>query len=89
MSATASSIATVGSSCVSGGSCTSPSNNLSYPLTIPAGITAPASIKIFNSAIDSGMGRFVVTLGVNITIPGNSYVGTYTSTITLALSTGH
>jgi hypothetical protein len=34
------------------------------------------------------MGRFTVTPTVNVSIPGNSFAGTYTSTVTIAAVSG-
>jgi hypothetical protein len=85
---TASSIASATSSCTAGGTCTNPTNSISYPLTIPAAATAPAAVKVFNAAANTGMGRFTVTPSINVSIPGNSYAGTYTSTLTIAAVSG-
>jgi WxL domain surface cell wall-binding len=84
----ASSVASVTSSCVAGGTCTNPTNSIAYPLTIPAGTTAPTAVKLFNAALNTGLGRFTITPSINVTIPGNSYAGSYTSTITIAAVSG-
>jgi hypothetical protein len=84
----ASSIASAVSACTAGGTCTNPTNSISYPLTIPAGATAPAAVKVFNAAANTGMGRFTVTPSINVSIPGNSYAGSYTSTLTIAAISG-
>jgi hypothetical protein len=84
---TASQITDVTSTCA-GGTCTDPKNSVSYPLMVPAGRTAPAAVKLFNAEADTGMGDFTVTPTVGVTIPANSYAGTYTSTITLAVVSG-
>jgi hypothetical protein len=85
---TASSIASAASACTAGGTCTNPTNSISYPLTVPAAATAPAAVKVFNAAANTGMGRFTVTPSINVSIPGNSYAGTYTSTLTIAAVSG-
>ena len=84
----ASSIASATSSCTAGGTCTNPTNSISYPLTIPAAATAPAAVKVFNAAANTGMGRFTITPSINVSIPGNSYAGSYTSTLTIAAVSG-
>jgi hypothetical protein len=67
------------------GTCTNPTNSITYPFTIPAGSTPPTAVKLFNAAVNTGMGDFTVTPTVSVAIPANSYAGTYTSTITLAV----
>ncbi len=64
-----------------GGACTNPTNAISYPLTFPAAATAPAAVKVFNAGANTGMGRFTVTPSINVSIPGNSYAGSYASTL--------
>ena len=84
----ASSLTAATSSCTAGGTCTNPTNSISYPLTVPAGTTAPAAVKVFNAAANTGMGRFTVTPSINVSIPGNSYAGSYASTLTIAAVSG-
>jgi hypothetical protein len=88
LGASASSISGVSSACVAGGSCTSPTNAISYPLTVPAGSTAPAAVKLFNAAANTGMGRFTVTPTIGVSVPGNAYAGTFSSTVTVAVVSG-
>jgi hypothetical protein len=88
LATTASSIASAASACTGGGTCTNPTNAISYPLTIPAAGTAPAAVKVFNAAANTGMGRFTITPSINVSIPGNSYAGSYTSTLTIAAVSG-
>jgi hypothetical protein len=88
LATTASSMSGVTSSCVAGGTCTNPTNAITYPLAVPAGASAPAAVKLFNAAANTGMGRFTVTPTIGVAIPGNSYAGTYTSTVTLAIVSG-
>ena len=88
LATTASSIAAVTSACVGGGTCTNATNAITYPLTVPAAASAPAAVKVFNAAANTGMGRFTVTPSINVSIPGNSFAGSYTSTLTIAAVTG-
>ncbi|HWB22173.1 MAG TPA: WxL domain-containing protein [Gaiellaceae bacterium] len=88
LATSASSIASVASACVAGGTCTNPASSISYPLTVPAAATAPTAVKLFNAAANSGLGRFTITPSINVTIPGNSYAGSYTSTLTIAAVSG-
>lgn len=85
---TATTITGVTSACAVGATCTTPTNAITYPLTIPAASSAPAAIKFFNSAADTGMGKFTVTPSMTIAIPANTYAGTYTSTVTIAVVSG-
>jgi hypothetical protein len=73
----------VTSACKGGSTCTATSNSVTYPITV--GGTAS---KFFNSAANSGLGRFDVTPTINVAIPGNAYAGTYTSTVTIAAVSG-
>lgn len=87
LSTTASSLTGVTSSC-STGTCTNPVNAQSYPVTVPAAATAPTAVKFFNTSANNGMGRFTVTPTVAVTIPQNTFAGTYTSTVTLSIVSG-
>jgi hypothetical protein len=73
----------VTSACKSGSTCTATSNSVTYPITI--GTTAS---KFFNSALNTGLGRFDVTPTISVSIPGNAYAGSYTSTVTVATVSG-
>jgi hypothetical protein len=70
--------------CHSGSSCTPATNSgITLPLTI-SGVAA----KFFNAAALTGLGKIDVTPTIAVSIPGSSYAGTYTSTVTLAATTG-
>lgn len=74
------------SACV-GGTCTSPDNTATaYAIDVPVG--ASPSAKFFSAAADSGMGNFTITPAVDVSVPANSYAGTYSSTLTLAATSG-
>lgn len=85
---TASTVTGVSASCVSGATCTNPTNNVNYNLAVPAAATAPTAVKLFDAAANTGMGKFTVTPSVSVAVPANTYAGTYSSTITLAVVTG-
>lgn len=70
------------------GTYTDPTNAITYPKTIPAACTAPTAIKFFNAAANTGLGQFKITPSVSIAIPANTYAGTYSSTVTLAVVSG-
>jgi hypothetical protein len=70
------------------GTNTAPSNAITYPVAVPAGSTAPTPVKFFDAASASGMGRFTLTPTIGVFVPQNSYAGTYTSTVTIAIASG-
>ena len=59
------------------------SSGITYPLTVTG-----TAAKFFNAALNSGLGTIDVTPTVDVSIPGNAFAGTYTSTVTLAATTG-
>jgi hypothetical protein len=70
--------------CHAGSSCTSATNSgISLPLTVTG-----TAAKFFNAAAATGLGKIDVTPTVQVAVPGNAYAGTYTSTVTLAATTG-
>jgi hypothetical protein len=87
LSTTASSLTGVTSAC-STGTCTNPSNAQTYPITVPAAVSAPTAVKFFNTTTNNGMGKFTITPTVGVTIPQNAFAGTYTSTVTLSIVSG-
>jgi hypothetical protein len=87
LSNSASSVTGVTSTCAAT-TCTAATNAIGYPLGVPAAGTAPAAVKLFNAAANTGMGKFTVTPTVSVSVPGNSFAGSYSSTITLAAVSG-
>ncbi len=73
----------VSAACHSGSTCTAATNAITYPLTLSA-----TAAKVFNAAANTGLGKVDVTPTVSVAIPGNSYAGSYTSTVTLATVSG-
>ena len=70
--------------CQAGSSCTAATNSgITLPLTV-SGVAA----KFFNAAVNTGLGKLNVTPTIAVAIPGSSYAGIYTSTVTLAATTG-
>jgi len=70
--------------CHAGSSCTAATNS---GITLPLSLTGVAA-KFFNAAANTGLGKIDVTPTIDVAIPGNAYAGTYTSTVTLAATTG-
>ena len=61
-------------------------NSVTYPVAVPAAATAPNAVTFYNSAASTG--TWTVTPSFATTVPGNSFAGTYTNTITLAIVSG-
>ena len=76
-------VASATQACKAGSTCTLATNAIGYPLTI-----STTAAKVFNAALNTGLGKIDVTPTINVAIPGNAYAGTYTSTVTLAATTG-
>jgi hypothetical protein len=83
---TASQLADVTSSC--NGLCTDPNSSIAYPVAIPSGSGPPAAVKYFKPAAGTGMGSFTLTLNGQVSVPANSYAGTYTATRTITIASG-
>jgi hypothetical protein len=88
LSTGASSITGVTNACVEGNACTDPTNAVSYALSVPAAAEAPTAVKFFNASAGTGMGVFSNTPTVAVSIPADTYAGSYSSTITLASVSG-
>ncbi|HXK12978.1 MAG TPA: WxL domain-containing protein [Gaiellaceae bacterium] len=74
----------VSSACHAASTCTAASSSgITYPLTITG-----TAAKFFNAATTTGLGKVDVTPSIDVLIPGNAFAGTYTSTVTLAATTG-
>jgi hypothetical protein len=77
-------VGSLAQACKAGSTCTAAtSSGISYPLTI--GSTAT---RFFNAAVNTGLGKIDVTPTINVAIPGNAFAGSYTSTVTIAATTG-
>ena len=86
--ANVSSITGVSAACGTNSMCTSPANSISYPLLVPAGNPPPPSVKFFNAAVNSGLGKFSLMMVVNVVVPAHTEGGVYTSTIILTIASG-
>lgn len=74
--------------CDAGISCVTPTNSITYPYTLPAGVTAPTASKMYNAATSTGTGAMTVTPTWRLLVPATAAVGTYASTWTLSLVSG-
>lgn len=88
LSTTATSITAVNSACASQSSCTNATNSLSYPITLPAGITSPAAIQYFTAATNTGEGALTITATLSLKVPANTYGGIYNATVSVSLASG-
>jgi hypothetical protein len=87
LASTASSITAVSFACIS--SCTTnPTNAISYPVALPAATTPPTAVKLYNAAANTGKGTFTITPTATVSVPSNSYGGSYSSTLTLSVVSG-
>jgi hypothetical protein len=78
------SVTAAAQACHAGSSCTAATNS---GITLPLALTGTAA-KFFNAAANTGLGKIDVTPTIAVSIPGNSFAGVYTSTLTLAATTG-
>ena len=75
--------------CISGGGhCSNPTNNITYPVGVPAGAVAPTPVKLFNAGTGTGLGKFTITPTVSIAIPATTIADTYSSTVSVAVVSG-
>lgn len=74
--------------CVPSSTCVAPTNSVTYPVPVPAGPVAPAAVKFYNAALNTGLGTFTISPTIRLAIPANAYAGSYTSTITVSIVTG-
>ncbi len=79
---------TAGSAAATAGTCDMPTNQISYPLVLPAAATAPTAVKLFDAKAQTGLGQFLITLAMQLSVPASAYSGTYTSTWTVTIASG-
>jgi hypothetical protein len=87
LATSASSLTGVVAAC-STGTCTNAINAQGYPISVPAGTSAPTAVKFFNTSASNGMGRFTITPTIGVTVPQNAFAGTYSSTLTVSIVSG-
>lgn len=59
-----------------------------FPITLPAGATAPAAAKIYSDVVGAGLGLANLAYTFALAVPANTRIGTYTSTWTFTLASG-
>ena len=70
------------------GRCSAPTSAITYPVVLPAASSAPAAVKIFNSAANTGKGPTNLAFALGLFLPAHTRTGSYTSTWTFTLATG-
>jgi hypothetical protein len=89
LAATASSLkSSVTEACHTGSTCVTPTDNVSRPVTVPAGATAPTAVSFYNAAVNTGAGKVDLTPSVDVAVPAATIPGTYTSDLTIAAVDG-
>ena len=68
--------------------CTLATNAITYPYTLPGGSTAPTATNLYVAAASTGVGNQTVTPTFTLSVPANTYAGSYSSTLTVTLSSG-
>jgi hypothetical protein len=71
-------VTTVAAAACSGGACSNPTNSVTWPVTLTSG-----GVKIFNSAVGTGVKTNTLTPTVQITYPASAFPLTYSSTLTV------
>jgi hypothetical protein len=79
---------TGGSVAAASQNCSLPTSSIAYPVTLPAAATAPAAVKLYNAAVNTGAGPSTVTLTFVLALPAATYTGTYNSTWTFTIGSG-
>ena len=79
---------TAASAATASQNCSLPTNSIAYPITLPAGTTAPAAAKLYDAAANTGAGPSNVTLTSTLAVAANTFNGTYTSTWTFTIASG-
>jgi hypothetical protein len=79
---------TAASAAAVSGTCRLPTNSIVYPTMLPAAATAPAAVKIYDAAANTGLGTSTVTLTFKLSLLPNSYAGAFSSTWTFSIVSG-
>jgi hypothetical protein len=75
--------------------CTLPTNTTTYPVAITTAATTPTPVTIYDTAVNTGMGQIVIggstqtnPVGWWVNVPASASSGSYTSTITMQITSG-
>jgi len=79
---------TAASVAAASGTCRLPTNSIAYPVTLPAAATAPAAVKLYDAAANTGLGTSTLTLTFKLSLLPNVFTGAYSSTWTFTIASG-
>jgi WxL domain surface cell wall-binding len=88
LSTSASKVTGVAVGSCTGGACVAPVNSIAFPVTVPAGSTPPTAVKLYNAKAATGEGVYAITPTIQVSVPGNSFSGSYASTLTFSVVSG-
>jgi len=70
------------------GSCIAPTNTMTYPLVVPSAANGSTAAKVFSSSASTGVGPNNVTLNTALSVPADTYSGSYSATWTFTVASG-
>jgi hypothetical protein len=77
------------------GTCTLPTNTTTYPVAITTAASSPTPAVIYDTATATGLGQIIIggsaqpnPVGWWVNVPASASAGSYTSTITMEITTG-
>jgi hypothetical protein len=83
------STAAPGTACSDGSTCTLPADTTTYPVAITTAPSSPTPATIYDASAGTGLGSIEIgSVGWWLDVPANASPGTYTSTITIEISSG-
>jgi hypothetical protein len=85
---TATSVTAVSATASAGGTCAAAVNQVSLPVSVPAGASPPTAVSLFDAAAGSGSGPSTVVLTMRVSIPAGARAGSYSSQWTLSIASG-
>ncbi len=74
--------------CLAGSTCTPTTSATVMPVAITTAATTPPAVAFFSAAVGSGKGKFLITSALRLTVPAQTSIGNYTSTIAIAIIAG-
>jgi hypothetical protein len=79
----AQSVSAVSQACAGGSTCSLPTSSVTLPVAV-----GTSANSFYSAASGAGLGTVSVNPTVSVAIPGNSYAGSYSSTVTFAAVAG-
>jgi hypothetical protein len=88
-------LGTTGPTATCVGSCTLPTNTTTYPVAIVTAAASPPTATVYDTAAGGGLGTITIgghssanPVGWWVNIPGSTFAGSYTSTVTVTIVSG-